>query len=89
MFGQRHVFPRLSDSLANQTNRQTIQPKPRAGYDVWLGNVRANSYSRNHTQLEPSDPAFWAFTWDDIAAKVGCVLLDNWLAGWLAGWLCG
>jgi lysosomal acid lipase/cholesteryl ester hydrolase len=36
---------------------------------VWLGNVRANSYSRNHTTLGFLDPAFWAFTWDDIAAR--------------------
>ncbi|KAI8474057.1 MAG: Alpha/Beta hydrolase protein [Monoraphidium minutum] len=40
-----------------------------AGYDVWLGNVRANAYSRNHTTLGFLDPAFWAFTWDDIAGR--------------------
>lgn len=33
------------------------------GYDVFLGNVRANAYSRNHTKLGFLDPDFWAFTW--------------------------
>ena len=36
---------------------------------MWLGNVRGNTYSRNHTHLQLLDPLFWSFSWDDMAAK--------------------
>ncbi|KAJ8672644.1 hypothetical protein QAD02_003903, partial [Eretmocerus hayati] len=32
-----------------------------AGFDVWMGNVRGNAYSRSHESLEPDDPKFWDF----------------------------
>ena len=39
-----------------------------AGYDVWLGNMRGNIYSRAHVKYDPNrDEAFWDFSWDDMA----------------------
>uniref|UniRef100_A0A915JYM4 AB hydrolase-1 domain-containing protein n=1 Tax=Romanomermis culicivorax TaxID=13658 RepID=A0A915JYM4_ROMCU len=37
------------------------------GYDVWLGNVRGNIYSKKHVNLTIKDAKFWDFSWQDIA----------------------
>ncbi|CAI5712693.1 unnamed protein product [Peronospora destructor] len=37
-----------------------------AGYDVWLGNNRGNTYSSNHVNCTTNDDAFWDFTWEDM-----------------------
>ena len=41
------------------------------GYDVWLGNTRGNTYSKNHTYLDTcsSCPEFWSFGFDDSGEK--------------------
>lgn len=36
------------------------------GFDVWLLNVRGNTYSRENVCLQPTDPEFWQFSWHEI-----------------------
>lgn len=39
-----------------------------AGYDVWLGNMRGNYYSRAHVKYNPDkDEQFWDFSFADMA----------------------
>lgn len=40
----------------------------RAGYDVWLGNSRGNTYSRAHVEYDPdkNEKKFWNFSWFDM-----------------------
>jgi len=38
-----------------------------AGYDVWMGNMRGNTYGKAHTSLSPSKDNFWAFTFNEMA----------------------
>uniref|UniRef100_A0ABD2W8F1 AB hydrolase-1 domain-containing protein n=1 Tax=Trichogramma kaykai TaxID=54128 RepID=A0ABD2W8F1_9HYME len=36
------------------------------GYDVWLANVRGNTYSQCHKQYTTKDREFWNFSWHEI-----------------------
>lgn len=38
-----------------------------AGYDVWLGNMRGNSYSRRHVNTRISPSNYWRFSWAEMA----------------------
>jgi lysosomal acid lipase/cholesteryl ester hydrolase len=40
----------------------------RAGYDVWLGNSRGNTYSCAHEEYDPwkNEKKFWDFDWQEM-----------------------
>ncbi|XP_033231536.1 lipase 3-like, partial [Belonocnema kinseyi] len=37
-----------------------------SGYDVWLGNNRGNTYSKNHTIFLETSYGFWDFSWHEM-----------------------
>ncbi|RZF47796.1 hypothetical protein LSTR_LSTR006060 [Laodelphax striatellus] len=51
----------------------------RDNWDVWLGNIRGNYYSREHTRISPNGTEFWNYSWHemgqrDITAMVNYIL---------------
>lgn len=40
----------------------------RAGYDVWLGNSRGNTFSLGHTKYDPwkNEKKYWDFDWEEM-----------------------
>ncbi|XP_032674155.1 lipase 3-like [Odontomachus brunneus] len=46
------------------------------GYDVWLGNVRGNSYGRSHINMTVYDHQFWEFSFHESAMLDLPVIFD-------------
>ncbi|XP_062105464.1 triacylglycerol lipase 2-like [Humulus lupulus] len=36
------------------------------GFDVWIANTRGTRFSRRHTSMDPSQPRFWNWSWDEL-----------------------
>ncbi|XP_054799957.1 triacylglycerol lipase 2 isoform X2 [Prosopis cineraria] len=36
------------------------------GFDVWIANTRGTRFSRRHIFRDPSSPAFWNWSWDEL-----------------------
>ncbi|RLN60917.1 hypothetical protein BBJ29_008675 [Phytophthora kernoviae] len=65
-----HLQHGLLDSsftfVANFRNQSLAYVLADAGYDVWLGNNRGTTWSREHLDYTTDDDAFWDFTWEDM-----------------------
>lgn len=51
-----------------------------AGFDVWLGNQRGNSYSRQHTHFDTKTDDFWNFSFHEIGYYDLAAVFDYMLA---------
>lgn len=47
-----------------------------AGYDVWMGNTRGNTYSRRHVKYTPRMKEFWNYSFDEMAKYDLTAIID-------------
>ncbi|CAH2007946.1 unnamed protein product [Acanthoscelides obtectus] len=66
-FLQHGLLASSSDWVIAGSDKALAYVLANEGYDVWMGNLRGNRYSRNHTTLNPDkDAEFWHFSWHEM-----------------------
>ncbi|CAG7718918.1 unnamed protein product [Allacma fusca] len=55
-----------ADWLMNTREKAWAYRLSDAGYDVWLGNARGNTYSKEHVSFDVKSDEFWEFSWHEM-----------------------
>lgn len=66
VFVQHGLISSAADYLIAGRERGLAFILADAGFDVWLGNFRGNTYSRRHESRSPNDKEFWKFSWHEL-----------------------
>ncbi|XP_068748610.1 gastric triacylglycerol lipase-like [Montipora capricornis] len=67
VFLQHGLLCASSNWVANLPNQSFAFILADAGFDVWLGNVRGNTYGLRHIKYPVHSDEFWDFSWDEMA----------------------
>ena len=67
VFLQHGLLCSSSNWVTNPPGQSLAYILADAGFDVWMGNVRGNTYSTAHVEYSTNDSKYWEFSWDEMA----------------------